>query len=47
MKNFMKNKVVVYGIGSIALGSIGYKLIRNGLKKYPVNPKRARKAGAY
>jgi hypothetical protein len=51
MKNFLKdlreNKVALYGLGAVVTGGVFYKIIQNGLKKYPVNPKRARKTGAY
>jgi len=51
MKNILKglreNKVFLYGAGVVIGGVITYKITSNILKEYPVNPKKARKIGAY
>jgi|GEM_PF-2168031 len=46
-KNLIGNKVAFYGVASLIAGGIIYKTLQNGVKKYTVNPERARKTGAY
>ncbi|NIO23088.1 MAG: hypothetical protein GTN38_03625 [Candidatus Aenigmarchaeota archaeon] len=46
LKNLRGSKVALYGLGLVA-GGVVFKIAQKNLKKYPVNPKKARKNGAY